>query len=272
MIFRAYVRHLRPAVWPILVAHGMAGYVLAVGWHGLLWGDSLGRAALGLALWVVLLTGGTLALDAALDREEAGRPPHLLEFAVGVLVAGLLLSISLTPGYRLAFAFGFLLGVIYALPPVRLRQRPALDRLARGLGFGVLLPYAMLSVTGRSPSVVVWLVLAGFGALYLALYPLTELSRPGSRRALWVGVWACALAFALWLVAWVLRGHPWYVPGGALLGLLSLAIAFATWMSVLLPRLGAHEATAPFPRERGAYHALAAWVVSDVAVVVALGL
>ena len=75
-----YILHLRPAEWPVVAAHTAVGYLLAVGLSGVLAGEHLGSALLGLVLWVVFLNGGTLALNSAFDRDEGDiaylrRPP-----------------------------------------------------------------------------------------------------------------------------------------------------------------------------------------------------
>ena len=44
-----YLLHMRPAEWPIMVAHTALGYVLAVGWSGIARGEHLGAAILGIA-------------------------------------------------------------------------------------------------------------------------------------------------------------------------------------------------------------------------------
>src|SRR4029453_17791623 len=54
----SYLLHTRPAEWPIMAAHTILGYVLAVGFAGVARGDQLGAALLALALWVVCLNGG----------------------------------------------------------------------------------------------------------------------------------------------------------------------------------------------------------------------
>ena len=63
-----------------MAAHTAVGYLLAVGLAGAARGERLGPALLGLALWVVCLNGGTLALNSAFDRDEGDiaylrRPP-----------------------------------------------------------------------------------------------------------------------------------------------------------------------------------------------------
>src|SRR5881398_1274106 len=66
----SYLLHLRPAEWPIMAAHTALGWVLAVGVRGALQGAHAGAGLAALVLWVVLLNGGTLALNTAFDRDE----------------------------------------------------------------------------------------------------------------------------------------------------------------------------------------------------------
>src|SRR5205085_11899295 len=62
----SYVLHLRPAEWPIMAGHTIVGYILAVGFSGMVRGARLWLGRGCLAIRVVLLTGGTLAIYTAL--------------------------------------------------------------------------------------------------------------------------------------------------------------------------------------------------------------
>ncbi|PYP08535.1 MAG: hypothetical protein DMD56_12465, partial [Gemmatimonadetes bacterium] len=90
----SYVLHMRPAEWPIMAGHTLVGYVLAVGFSGVVrgawWWQTLG----GLAIWVIFLNGGTLAINSVFDKDEGdigylNAPPplprHLLAFSVALL-------------------------------------------------------------------------------------------------------------------------------------------------------------------------------------------
>lgn len=254
----------------LVAAHLTAGYVLAVRFEGFLWGDSRWTAVRGVILWVVL-AGGARALHSAFDRGAGPLPSgRAMEIAVATMAAALVLSFTLTPGYRLACALCFLLGMVYAIPPVRLAGRGGWDLATVALGFGFLTPYAGVAATGKSLDLVSGLVLLGFVPLAAGCRALA--ATPGGLRSLWFAIWGCAAAFGLWLVAWRLRGEPWYVPAGALPGLISLAIAFAAWMSVLLPWRRHHEAMSTAQHRRGLVQAAIAWVVTDGAIVAAFGL
>src|SRR5947207_11478295 len=66
----SYVLHLRPAEWPIMAGHTMLGYVLAVGIKGAGSGERLLPALGALLIWVILLNGGTLAINSVFDKDE----------------------------------------------------------------------------------------------------------------------------------------------------------------------------------------------------------
>lgn len=277
---------VRAAALGVIAVHAWTGYVLTVGVDGLLWGDSRWAAVRGVVLFLVL-AAGAFALHGATTRPDgAAGPRYGLEIGVVMMVGSLLLSITLTPAYRLAFAACFLLGVLYSMPPVRLEARAGLDAASVALAFGLLTPYAGGAVTGKALDAVSRLVLLGFIPLAAAGYSLAALwrvrDRPsgvrtlavrlGERRTLWVAVCACAAAFAVWLLAWVLRGDLWHVPGGSLLGLLSLAIALAAWTGALRSCARDREQMTTAEERRMLYQAALAWVASDAAVVMAFGL
>src|SRR3989441_8047108 len=100
---------MRPAEWPIMAGHTALGYVLAVGFGGVARGERLGQAVWGLGIWVVLLNGGTLAINSVFDRDEGDigyliapprLPRHLLPFSVALLAGGQLAALTLPPPFR----------------------------------------------------------------------------------------------------------------------------------------------------------------------------
>src|SRR5688500_5260054 len=66
----SYILHLRPREWPIMAAHTALGFMLAVGVMGAVTSEWRGRLGLALALWVIFLNGGTLAINSAFDRDS----------------------------------------------------------------------------------------------------------------------------------------------------------------------------------------------------------
>jgi 4-hydroxybenzoate polyprenyltransferase len=289
-----YLLHLRPAEWPIMAAHTVVGYLLAVGLDGAARSERLEPALLGLALWVVCLNGGTLALNSAYDRDEGDvaylrRPPpppqHLAGFSLSLMAAGQILAFGLPPAYRAAYAVCFVLSILYSVPPVRLKAVAGADWVINMWGFGTLTPYAGWAATGFPVTGGRLLVLLAFGPLFAALYPLTQLyqveedSRRGDRtlacilgvrRSLNAALGAALVAFVVFLAAGARTGWRLGSPDLGRWG--ALAVALAAWAAVLIPWRLRHSRMAPSDHQRWMYFALGSWAVTDLAVVLAWGL
>ena len=278
----SYLLHMRPAEWPIMAAHTVLGYVLAVGVQGVLHGVQLGPAALAMIIWVLFLNGGTLAINSVFDRDEGdigylNAPPplprHLLAFSVALLVIGQLLSFLLPPGFRIAYAICFVLSLLYSVPPFRFKAVAGVDWVINMWGFGTLTPYAAWAATGRPLDFGHALVLLAFCPLFAALYPLTQLYQfdedrrrgdrtlaliLGMRLSLIVAVMCMLLAFVLfWWAARLLTADGRW-----------LIAALIAWLVVLLPWLSRFASWTPVQHQRGMYRALAAWAVTDLIVIV----
>ncbi len=287
-----YLLHLRPAEWPILAGHTALGYILAVGITGLRAGAHLSEALLGIALWVVCLNGGTLALNSAFDRDEGDiaylrRPPPpprgLAVASLGLMLAGQGAAVLLPRAYQVAYATCVLLSVLYSVPPMRLKAVAGADWIINMVGFGTLTPYAGWAATGVPLDPARGLALIAFCPLFAALYPLTQIyqleedTRRGDRTlatvlgvsgSLHAATAALVVAFALFAGAgvaagWGLGPRAWHWP--------VLVLALTSWLAVLLPwRRDAGRLDAP-GHQRGMYRALGAWAVTDFAVLVAFG-
>ncbi len=288
-----YLLHLRPAEWPIMAAHTAAGYVLAVGLRGAAEGERLGPAALGLALWVGCLNGGTLALNSAFDRDEGDiaylrNPPppprRLAAFARGLMGAGQVAALTLPAPFGAVYAMCFVLSVLYSVPPFRLKSVAGADWLINMIGFGTLTPLAGWVTTGRPLDTTAWLVLLGFCPLFAALYPLTQIYQLdedarrgdrtlalmlGKRRSLDVALGTTAVAFALF--AWAALRSAWPLGSGGAWRWTALGMALLAWLLVLVPWRAGAERLLPEEHQRRMYLALAAWAVTDIAVVLVWG-
>jgi 4-hydroxybenzoate polyprenyltransferase len=286
-----YLLHLRPAEWPIMAAHTAVGYLLAVGLHGAADGLRLGPALLGVILWVVALNGGTLAINSAFDRDEGdvaylrrppAPPPHLAAFSLGLMVLGQVLALRLGHGYTIAYAACFLLSLAYSVPPLRLKSVAGADWVINMWGFGTLTPYAGWAATGLPLEPGRGLVLLAFCPLFASLYPLTQLYQLeedtrrgdrtlacvlGIRRSLSTALGMAALAFAVFVAGGVRAG--WRVAAGDFWRWAALLAAVAAWAVVLIPWRRHWAEMTPAQHERGMYHALGAWAITDVVVVLA---
>ena len=276
----SYVLHLRPAEWPIMAGHTLLGYVLAVGLRGAGSGERLLPALLALAVWVIFLNGGTLAINSVFDKDEGdigylNAPPplprHLLAFSVALLAGGQLISLALPPAFRVAYAICFVLSILYSVPPFRFKAVAGVDWVINMWGFGTLTPFAGWAATGRPLDAGHALVLLGFCPLFAGLYPLTQLYQMeedrrrgdrtlalllGLRASLGVAIGCTALAFGLfWWAAAVLGVQGWL-----------LLVPLVAWLAVLLPWYRRREALPAAGHQGGMYRALAAWAITDIVV------
>lgn len=287
-----YLLHLRPAEWPIMAAHTLVGYLLAVGLVGAASGERLAPALLGLVLWVVCLNGGTLALNSAFDQDEGDiaylrhpppAPANLAGFSLALMGTGQILAFRLAAPYPMLYGICFVLSLAYSVPPLRLKAVAGADWLINMWGFGTLTPAAGWAATGVPFEAARGLVLLGFCPLFAALYPLTQLyqveedlrrgdrtlaSALGMGRSLSAALGAVVIAAGLFAAAGVEAG--WHGTG-AVWRWAALTLALCAWALVLVPwRLHGSRWT-PAQHQRGMYRALGAWAVTDVVVVLAWG-
>ena len=284
-----YLLHMRPREWPIMFAHTSLGYFLARGISSSVSGPELEALVAGLLVWVLLLNGGTLALNSAFDRDEGdigyldAPPPvprHLAAWGFALMLMGQLIALALPRGFALAYAICFAMSLLYSVPPVRLKAIAGADWIINMIGFGTLTPYAGWALT-RVPltQAGAW-TLAGFAPLFAALYPLTQLYQLdedrargdrtlalalGVRASLALSLVATAIAFACFVMAAHLSPHR----GHDARALIALVVALASWLAVLLPWFARAPRMSPLAHKRGMYAALLAWAVTDVAVLLA---
>lgn len=281
-----YILHLRPAEWPIMAGHTALGALLA----GTVIPDGgsapWGNAVLGITLWVACLNGGTLAINSAFDRDESDvaylrRPPppprHLFAWGLALMLGGLAVALLLLlPGYAAAYAVSLLLSIVYSVPPWRLKAVAGADWAINLIGFGAITPLAGWLAMGARPTTWAWLLVAGFGALFACLYPLTQLYQiqEDEIRGDWtlarhLGIPASLnVAVASMILAFVLFGVAGAVAGWRLLDWrwLALSLGLVVWLLVLLPWRANGHAWLPRQHQRGMYLALLAWAVTDLAI------
>lgn len=269
-----------------MTAHTALGFIMAVGLRPALGGEQLGTAAWALFIWVLLLNGGTLAINSVFDRDEGDigylaappAPPRLLlQFSLLLLAGGQLLALTLPAAFAWAYAVCFAMSILYSVPPFRFKAVAGVDWVINMWGFGAITPYAGWASTGRPLDGAHAVALLAFCPLFAALYPLTQLyqfeedSRRGDRtlalilgmrKSLLIAIGATVVAFALFGAAGLLRvAAPWQWAG--------LLLALAAWLWVLIGWYRRHERMTPHEHQRGMYAALGAWAVTDVAILLA---
>ena len=275
----AYLLHLRPMEWPIMTAHFLLGALLAVGL-----GLPPRTALLGWVVYVVLLNGSTLAINSAFDQDEGDigylrrppRPPrHLAHVSSMMLGASLLAGFLLPPLFAWCNAACVVMAVLYSVPPVRLKARAGWDMLINCLGFGLLTPLAGWGLTGLALPRWMLCVAIGFGFLFGALYPPTQIYQTaedrtrGDRTLVIVLGEGPSLALASVLA---LAAHLLFAWGALLQGRspLPLLISLAAWLAVLLPWWARWRRWTQAQHEAGMYRSLAAWAVTDVSLLALL--
>lgn len=282
----SYVLHMRPAEWPIMTAHTALGFVLAIGLRPALQGERLGTLLWALVIWVLLLNGGTLAINSVYDKDEGDIgylnvpppiPRYLLAFSALLLGAGQLLAFTLPGGFAAVYAVCFGMSIAYSVPPLRWKAVGGMDWLINMWGFGTFTPYAGWAATGRPLNLGHGLVLLAFCPLFASLYPLTQLyqceedrSRGdrtfalilGMRLSLLIAIGSALVAFALFGAAAKVQFAQWWQ-------WLALIVALVAWLRVLVPWYHRRDAMTPAEHQRGMYAALTAWAVTDVAVLLA---
>ena len=279
-----YVLHLRPRAWGIVTAHMSVGFLLANGLACA--GDRLSRWGLAALAWGMLGNGGTLAINSAFDRDEGDIgyledpppvPRYLAPFALALMLLGI--PIALTLGHRFSIAYGICLvmSLLYSVPPFRFKARAGLDVLINATGFGGLTIYAGWAAAARPLEAPIVNVVVAFFWFFVGFYPLTQIYQMaedtsrgdytlalalGKQNALRLGILGVGLGFAF--LTWEVVRRYWAMRS------VGLVLALLAWSAVLAPWYILRQRTDVAYEQRGFYHALYAWALTDMAVVVAM--
>jgi lycopene elongase/hydratase (dihydrobisanhydrobacterioruberin-forming) len=282
----SYVLHLRPREWPIMIAHTSIGFVIAIGLRAMMSGTQLSTYLIALVAWVGCLNAGTLALNSAFDRDEGdigyldAPPPvprRLAAASIALMSLGQVIALSLPIGFALAYAACFAMSLAYSVPPVRLKAVAGADWAINIVGVGVLTPYAGWAASGMPLRPEGMWILLGFGLLFGALYPLTQLyqfeedeSRGDRTLARMLGIgWSLTASLAAAVLAFAAFARGLELAGPTRHARWALWVACALWVLVLGTWLVKHRRMSGDGHKRGMYRALAAWAVTDGAVVIA---
>lgn len=187
--------------------------------------------------WIILLysclMGAAYIVNQIFDVETDRLNRKLFLVAEGYvdrtavwLEAGVLFAGSIVLGFRLfGTAVGLLmaasggLGLLYSVPPFKLKAKPVLDMLANGFGYGML-AFATGWAAGGQYSDAVWLAAAPYALAVAAVYLNTTIPDRASDKAtgnVTTGVWLGTAATS-WLAA------------GMMALSLALALALSDWL------------------------------------------
>jgi 4-hydroxybenzoate polyprenyltransferase len=279
-----YMLHLRPRALGIVVGHMSAGFLLANGLDFA--SDRLTRWLLAALGWGLLGSGGTLALNSAFDKDEGDigyldSPPvvprHLARFALGLMLLGV--PVALMLGWRFSVVYGICLvmSLLYSVPPFRFKARAGLDVLINAVGYGGLTIYAGWAATAQPLSPPVINVVVAFFWFFVGFYPLTQVYQMaedaergdytlalalGKQNALRLAIAGVGVGCAFLAVEVLQRYQSAWSVG--------LVLATLAWGAVLIPWYLCHRQADVVYEKRGFYHALYAWALTDIAVVVAM--
>jgi 1,4-dihydroxy-2-naphthoate octaprenyltransferase len=196
------------------------------------------------------------------------------------MAVGQVIALALPAGFSIAYAICFAMSLAYSVPPVRLKAVAGADWIINIVGVGVLTPFAGWSASSFAVRPEGRWIMIGFGWLFGALYPLTQIyqfdedtSRGdrtlarmlGARASLWISAAAAALAFLSF--AWGL-----FLAGPTPMSQWALGVAGGFWVVVLGAWIVRARRMSSDAHKRGMYRALVAWAVTDIAVVVAFAL
>jgi len=221
---RAYFLHMRPKEWPVVTFHLAAGMLCSKYFD-------LSDAIMSIFIFVLLLNGGTLALNSSFDQDDGDiaflnnppKPPkHLAIWGFLLLFSSLFASMykaNRTMGDKYFFEIIMtcvLMSIAYSTPPIRLKSRPGFDLFINSLGFGFFAFMAGFVSMGNIITPEILKLSVGFAFLFGALYPLTQIyqneedNRRGDRTlTLWLGTdKALALSMGFSLVAFL-----WFIWG-----------------------------------------------------------
>jgi 1,4-dihydroxy-2-naphthoate octaprenyltransferase len=254
------------------------------------------RTLVGGLIWTVCLNGATLALNSAFDRDEGDigyldnpppPPAYLAAFSLVLLGCGLLASYFFqSRPFVWLMGFCVMLSLAYSVPPVRLKALGGADLVINMLGYGAAtiaagaLATDLLSLLDPVWQTRVVLVAAGFGFLFGAFYPMTQIyqipedSARGDRTlAIMLGPRGSlrfALALEFMALACHLAGLVWGAPNLTRL-LLASALVLVSGIAWILFTAEWLRQIPSYPAKRGMYRALWLWALSDVATVLTYG-
>lgn len=180
---KPYILHLRPRMFPMIFLQIVSGLII-----GYLISSSVELNILtilvGIFSYVVLLSGGTLALNSFYDKDKGdigwlNNPPkvpkYLHLYSLALMILGLIVAYLINYRFFIAYFIYFLLSILYSVPPFRWKEKAGFDAFVNAMGYGVLTMYAGYALLDLSLSMTMTLVLLIEFMMWGAGFPLTQL-------------------------------------------------------------------------------------------------
>ena len=275
----AYMLHLRPLEWPIITVHFLFGSILASGLN-----LDFKLTMLGWLIFVVMLNGGTMAINSAFDKDEGNigylrnppKPPkYLLHLSIVMLTISLLLGFTLPSLFMWCNTSCIIMSVIYSVPPLRLKAKAGWDLLINSLGFGLLTPLAGWGLTKKPLTISMFIIITGFMVLFGALYPLTQFYQItedidrgdrtfivviGKKQSLILSIVLTVIAHLCF--AWGVMHYNYK------LTLVPIVVSIIAWLIVIVPWLINCNLWNSKQHETSMYRALLAWFITNISLII----
>jgi 4-hydroxybenzoate polyprenyltransferase len=262
---------------------------------------SLWRTLAACGIWAVLLNGGTLALNSAVDKDDGdvgylNNPPPLPRglgvFGTTLMLLGVVASWFLGTAFFVVYLVCFVMSWLYSVPPARLKARGGWDVVINMIGYGALTCLAGWLAVAPRPLGTDWLIFAGFAFLFAAVYPMTQFYQReedrrkgaqtlaivlGDRGSMLFIHAALLLANLSWFVAACGRmGADWIpmslnsgvTPAPGMVGWAALAAQAVLWFAFSADWWARFDR---YPHQKGLYRSMVLWAFSNLSLILVFG-
>jgi len=180
---KPYIIHTRPIAGLVFGTFFIIGAIFALiinGFENL----NLLRIIIAWFCWNFIMNGATLAFNSHYDKDEGdigflNNPPpipkYLNIFSLVLFAISAVISYNINMQFFILTLIGIFLGIIYSIPPIRLRNVAGIDLLINSIGYGFLTPLAgyMIIETTLTPTVFITLII--LACVVASGFPLTQI-------------------------------------------------------------------------------------------------
>lgn len=178
-----YIIHTRPVGTFVFGLYFLIGVLLAfiLDWNATidwLW------AVIAWIAWNTIGNGAILSFNTHYDQDEGdigflNSPPkipkHLNLFAWALFILGGIISFYINNPFFFAYLFFAIFGILYSMPPIRLRNIIGADLVVNVILYGFLTPLAGFLSVNQHPEPYVYFIFGIMGMLLGSGHPLTQL-------------------------------------------------------------------------------------------------